>query len=116
MPRCIHLHAFQHARATIRLVTQATDGVRADGDLISQLRRATISVAANIAEGAARTPRDFLRFLRIADGSNEEVQALVLIAQDAGAFPADTSTRILDQAAETGRLIGGLIRRHAGGG
>jgi len=117
MARYPNLLLWQRARELVRRVSHGCASTRGEGDLISQLRRAAISVAANVAEGAERgSDREFVRFLRIADGSNAEVQALTDIAEDALVFDTATAARIRDQAAEAGRLIGGLIRRCAGGG
>lgn len=50
-------------------------------ELASQMRRASVSIAANIAESAGRgSPRDFARFLRIAIGSACEVEAHIELA------------------------------------
>ena len=51
--------------------------------LTSQVRRAAVSVEANLAEGfGRRSRRDFARFARISDGSLQEVRCLLKIAQD----------------------------------
>ncbi len=117
MPRYTRLIAFQHSRILVQTVSATSRTMRGEGDIVSQLRRASMSVAANIAEGAERgSDREFIRFLRIADGSNAEVHALVTIAEDAQLIDAATAAGIRDQAAGVGRLIGGLIRRCASGG
>ena len=115
MARYPKLLVWQASRELVRRVSRGCAGTRGEGDLISQMRRAAISVAANIAEGAERgSDRDFIRFLRIADGSNAEVQALTDIAEDALVLDAVTAAGIRAQTTDVGRLIGGIMRRCAG--
>ena len=97
MANFTNLRVWQQARDLIKLVSQATAEMRAEGDLKSQLRRAAISVASNIAEGAERSDRDFCRFLTIARGSNAEVEAQVTIAGDMGCLDHATVAKLLDQ-------------------
>ncbi len=53
--------------------------------LISQLRRASISIPSNIAEGASRSSnKEFARFLEITIGSCYEIQPQLIIANDLG--------------------------------
>ena len=53
--------------------------------LVSQLRRAAVSVAANISEGAGRTgPKELVRFLQISLGSLAETETLFIISKELG--------------------------------
>lgn len=79
--------------------------------LTSQIRRAVISIEANIAEGSKRrTKKDRHHFYVMADGSLEEVKCFLLLAQDLGYCSAEDSGRLLAQAREVGRLLSGLMR------
>jgi four helix bundle protein len=74
--------------------------------LTSQIQRAAVSVAANIAEGSARdSTRDFLRYLSIAQGSLAEVQTLLIIARRRGFGSEELSVRIADQSSSVGRML-----------
>lgn len=51
--------------------------------LTSQMRRAAVAIPSNIAEGKKRkTRKDYLQFLRIADGSAAELETQIIIAKD----------------------------------
>ena len=53
--------------------------------LVSQMRRAAVSIPANIAEGAARSTRkEFAHFLTIARGSLSELDTFVILARELG--------------------------------
>ena len=79
--------------------------------LTGQVRRAAVSVAANIAEGAERHGTgEYLQFLGVASGSLAEVETLLILARRLEiATPAETET-VLDRAAEVGRMLNGLKR------
>ena len=79
--------------------------------LTSQTRRAAVSIPANIAEGQGRTgTREFAHHLSIAKGSLHELETLLLIAHDLRYLDSEARDSLLAQAAETARLLGGLLR------
>jgi len=84
---------------------------RRDANLASQLNRAAVSVAANIAEGYGRSGRgEYLHFLSIASGSTTEVETLTLLTGRAGLAPDDKFHQVLALSNETGRILLGLRR------
>ena len=107
MAKYTNLRVWHQARALLKLVSAITADMRAEGDLKSQLRRAAISIASNIAEGADRSDREFCRFLSIALGSNAEVEAQITIAGDLGLI----DQRAIDQALGLTDHIGKMIRK-----
>lgn len=79
--------------------------------LISQLRRAVVSITSNIAEGFSRsTAKDKAHFYSIALGSLTEVQNQLLISRDLGYITKDVYQDILVKIIEMIRMINGLIR------
>ncbi len=51
--------------------------------LVSQMRRCSVSIPSNIAEGSRReTKKDFIQFLRISDGSAAELETQIVIARE----------------------------------
>ena len=79
--------------------------------MTSQLRRAAVSIAANIAEGAERHgTREFLQFLGIASGSLAETETFLILAQRLGLTTAEETTPLAAQASEVGRMLNGLKR------
>jgi four helix bundle protein len=77
--------------------------------LLSQLRRAALSVPSNIAEGSKRTGRrDYARFLNIAEGTLADTEYLLMVSRDLGYLtPAQTSV-VLNQASELAKMLHGL--------
>ncbi|HJU75994.1 MAG TPA: four helix bundle protein [Gemmatimonadaceae bacterium] len=83
-------------------------------DLARQLRRASISIAANIAEGSGRRHKaDYARFLAIARGSLSEVETYLEIIRQLDFAPGNQTSEALALASDVGKMLTGLLRRHA---
>jgi len=80
--------------------------------LTNQLRRASVSVASNIAEGYGRSTRgEYVLFLGHARGSNCELQTQLEIASRLGMGPAEECQTADHLAQEVGRMLVVLMRR-----
>ena len=80
--------------------------------LTSQIRRAAVSVPANIAEGAGRqSPKEFLHFLSNAQGSASELATELLIAYRLDYLTAADYSDVNDELDQIGRMIVGLSRQ-----
>src|ERR1700722_7998063 len=79
--------------------------------LTSQLRRAAVSVASNIAEGKGRfSDRELSQFLAVARGSVFEIETQIAIAEGLGFLAEPQGRELLKRCGEVGRLLNGLIR------
>ena len=80
--------------------------------LVTQMRRAAASVAANIAESCGRgTARDEARFLHVAAGSARELEYHALLARDLGLLSPEGYERLNHLVVETQRMLAALLRR-----
>ena len=80
--------------------------------LVSQMRRAAVSVPSNIAEGKGRlTDRDRAHFYSQARGSLLELETQILIAQRLEYVFEARAKSLIETAAELGRMLNGLIER-----
>ena len=105
------LIAWQKARELTRLIYLHTgDGSFArDFGLRDQIRRASVSLMSNIAEGFERGSRpEFHHFLVIAKGSCAEVRSQLYIAKDVGYLSELDFNTLMDLSTEVSRIIGGL--------
>jgi four helix bundle protein len=105
------LVAWQKARALAReiYVVTRTGGFARDYDHQRQIRRAAVSVMANIAEGFERNrPTEFLRYLDISRGSAAEILSHLFLANDVGYIDEDQFDALRSQVDEVSRLLRGL--------
>jgi four helix bundle protein len=78
--------------------------------LTSQLRRAAVSIGANIAEGCGRrSDGELVRFLQIARGSSSEVEHHLLLARDLKFLQAATHQDIEKRLQEVQRMLTSLV-------
>ena len=79
--------------------------------LTSQMRRASVSVSSNIAEGQARNSTgEFIHFLGIAKGSLAELETLVILSQDLKYMKKENATNLLNLSAEINKMLHGLVK------
>ena len=77
--------------------------------LVSQMRRAAVSIAANIAEGfKKRTLRDKSNFYNISQGSLEELRYYLILSADLGYLKPNEDLKVFTE--EIGRMLNGLIK------
>jgi len=111
-------HKFQDLIVWQKAKALATEIYRVTGQfprselygLTSQLRRAAVSIASNIAEGQGRlTMGEFLHFLGQSRGSLLELQTQLAIAMDLKYLSLAEHARLDEQSVEVQRLLNGLI-------
>ena len=79
--------------------------------LVSQMRRAAVSVPSNIAEGAARhSNKEFAQFLNVAGGSLSELDTQIEIATNLGYLSTDKKQNIDNQVSAISAKLAGLIK------
>jgi four helix bundle protein len=80
--------------------------------LTSQMRRASASIGANIAEGSCRRGDvDFARFLQMAAGSASELEYHLLLARDLDLLKMGDYNRLSDEAVEVKRMLASLMQK-----
>jgi four helix bundle protein len=105
------LDAWKIARELTREVYRITsvDRFSRDFGLKDQIRKASVSIMSNVAEGFERDGnREFCNFLSIGKGSAGEVQSQLYVALDQDYITRDDFEFIYSKAKESGRVIAGL--------
>ena len=111
------LHVWQKAHAFVLMIYRFTQDFPSEEryGLIAQMRRATVSIAANITEGHQRKSKsEFRQFLNIAHASLEEVKYYLLLAHDLDYLPNAQWQHCVALADEIGKMLNGL-RTHIQG-
>lgn len=104
--------AWQKARVFIQHVYTVTKQFPDDEKfgMISQFRRAAVSIAANIAEGYKRLGKDDkLRFLNYSQGSLEECRCYIYLSCDFNYISSAEADNMINEIEETSKLLNGYI-------
>jgi four helix bundle protein len=107
------LSVWQKAHTLAVSVHRLTEKIPATGNagLVSQLRRAALSIPANIAEGSSRpTDRDFAKFLYIAYASTTEVQYHLEFAAAVSIIPEHEFLSRQQELVEIRKMLSGLVK------
>jgi len=105
------LIAWQKARELNREIYRVTSAgaFASDFGLRDQIRRASVSISSNIAEGFDRSSKaDFHRFVVISKASCAEVQSQLYLALDIGYLSHEKFEELITRAKEVARILGGL--------
>ena len=83
--------------------------------LTGQIRRAAVSIPANLAEGAGRrSQKEFAYFLSNSQGSASELETELIIANKLGYLDEPTFATLIEKLERIGRLLTGLVRHVRG--
>ena len=107
------MEVWQKARTFTRKIYSISDqgSFCKDFGLRDQIRRASVSVMANIAEGFERSGNaEFTQFLAIAKGSLGEVAAQLYVAFDQRYITREIFDELGDETKQLGSMLGGLIK------
>ncbi len=97
------------AAASYRLAAELSQDERFG--LSSQIRRASTSIPANIAEGYGRDSKgSYSQFLKVAQGSLKELETHLLLAERLGLITPETTQPVLASCDALGRMLRSLIR------
>ncbi len=107
------LKIWSKSRVLVKKIYELTEEFPSDEKfgLISQMRRAAVSIVSNIAEGSGKeSDKDFCRFLEVAYSSSFELETQLILAVDLTFIKQDTSTEILIDIQEIQKMIYSFIK------
>lgn len=107
------IYVWQKSRAFTLQMYQATNNelFSSDFDLKRQIRRASVSISSNIAEGFERnTNKEFIHFLYIAKASAGEVRSQLYLSYDLGYLNEIGFNSLQEKIIEISKMISGLIK------
>jgi four helix bundle protein len=92
-------------------VITAQENFKKDFDFVRQIRRASLSISSNIAEGFERnTDKEFVYFLYVAKASAGEVRSQIYLAFDLDYITKNQFEELLESITEISKLLSGFIK------
>lgn len=113
MKSYIELDVWKQSRLLVKQVYELTKQFPKEEQygLSNQMRRCSVSIPSNIAEGHGRNhTKDSLQFFFIARGSLYELETQLYLSNDLGYFPLDILNEILGKITTCKQMLNGLIR------
>lgn len=107
------IESWKKARVFNKLIYSVTQqgGFSEDFDLMRQIRKASVSISSNIAEGFERnTDKEFVYFLYVAKASAGEVRSQLYLANDLNYIDNESFIQLKNKVVEISKLISGLIK------
>ena len=107
----VYERSYQAARAIYRITKEFPK--EEQYGMVDQMRRASLSIALNIAEGYAKkeSQQEFKRFLLMAMGSANEMEVLIDFAGDEGYISEETHEKAAKEYAAIGKMLNRMIQR-----
>jgi four helix bundle protein len=107
------INSWQKSRIFNKRIYQITENsnFKKDFDFVRQIRRASISISSNIAEGFERnTDKEFIYFLYVAKASAGEVRSQIYLAFDLEYIAKQEFEELLESITEISKLLSGFIK------
>jgi four helix bundle protein len=107
------INSWKKAREFNKRIYEITDGVifKKDYDLVRQIRKASISISSNIAEGYERnSDKEFIYFLYVAKASAGEVRSQLYLAVDLEYITKEQFEELFESVSDISKLISGFIK------
>ena len=105
---------WQKAHALVLEIYKATGGFPGEEryGLTNQIRRASVSIPSNIAEGSGHgSELEFARYLQLAAASASEVQYQIILARDLGYLAGESYAELAADVEEVKKMLSALLKR-----
>ncbi|OIQ15611.1 MAG: four helix bundle protein [Flavobacterium sp. MedPE-SWcel] len=107
------INSWQKSRALNKKIYHitGTTAFNKDIDLVRQMRRCSVSISSNIAEGFERnTDKEFIHFLYIAKGSAGELRSQLYLALDLDYISKEIFSELIIEVTDIAKLLSGFIK------